>query len=234
MTVKTFDVGGIPVHLVTKRIKNINLRILANGQVRLSAPYRTPLFLLQRFLDEKREWIVHHHHRLQTRVEKAPLSFTSGERHSFLGQSYPLIVCDRAPYQNIQFFEDKLYCFCKGESTLEQRKTVLNAWYRKQLVSLLPELIDKWEKHIGVKAERYTIRLMKRRWGTCYSQSKHILFNLALIQKPIPCIEFVIVHELVHLLEASHNQRFYALMNQFMPDWREYHHQLNNKLAGIC
>jgi len=225
----TFEVAGITVHLVKKRIKHINLRIHPNGEVRLSAPYGTPQHFIQRFLDEKEAWIVQHRHRLKSRVVNPEPTYSTGEMHAFLGQTYPLVVCDRAPYDKIQFADNSLYCFSKGESSLERRRNLLQAWYRQQMTILLPDLVAKWENHIGVKANHYTIRIMKRRWGTCYPKTKHILFNLSLIQKSLPCLEYVIVHELVHLLEASHNKRFYALMTQFMPQWRMYSQQLSGK-----
>ena len=113
-------------------------------------------------------------------------------------------------------------------SISEQREQALTNWYRQQLKAELPKLIQKWERVIGVKTNDWGVKKMKTRWGTCNTQAKRIWLNLELIKKPPHCLEYVVVHELVHLLERGHGDRFQAYMSKFMPDWRTYEHELNS------
>lgn len=119
-----------------------------------------------------------------------------------------------------------LNLYVKHGSILEQREQVLIAWYRQQLKAELPSLIAKWEEIIGVKTNDWGVKRMKTRWGTCNTQAKRIWLNLELIKKPHHCLEYVVVHELVHLLERNHGDRFKAYMTRFMPDWRTYQQEL--------
>lgn len=157
------------IHLSRKRIKNINLRIDREGNIRVSAPIKCPLEYIQQFLQTKQNWIVKNQALIQARQQDMPTNM-----------------------------------------------------HREQMRSLLPELIQKWETIIGVQINAWRIRIMKSRWGSCNPTQGRICLNLHLINYPLICLEYVIVHELVHILEPSHNKRFYALMTQFMPEWKQY------------
>lgn len=162
------------IQLSRKPIKNINLRIDMQGNVKVSAPYRCSLSSINKFLEAKREWIIHHRQKILSRG-----------------------------------FVDLSALEVKDE-------------HRKQLETFLIPMIQKWEPIIGVHADQWGIKKMKTRWGSCNTVKKRIWINLYLIHKPLLCLEYVVVHELVHLLEASHNKRFYQLMTRFMPDWKIY------------
>ncbi|OGV28472.1 MAG: hypothetical protein A3E88_05010 [Legionellales bacterium RIFCSPHIGHO2_12_FULL_35_11] len=220
------DVAGLPVELSRKRIKNLNLRINHQGEVKVSAPLRLPLDLIHRYLNEKRDWIDTHRIKLQAQPPICSLKFETGESHFFLGKRYDLIVHTATPLNHITIDEQSIYCFINYGATVIERQTLLQQWYRQQMHGILPNLIKKWEEIIGVQVQTYHIKVMKTRWGSCNSSKQRVSLNLNLIQKPLNCLEYVIVHELVHLLEASHNSRFYALMSQFMPDWKYYKKQL--------
>lgn len=220
------EIDGLTVTLVRKRIKNLNLRINALGEVNVSVPLNFPLDLIHRYLEEKRAWIDTHRRRLQGRLPVAPLTLTTGESLPFLGGHYELIVYTQSKHQRIEIDNTRLHLFVKAEATFAEKDALLQRWYRSQMLNVLPELIQKWEALIGVRVNAWGIRVMKTRWGSCNTSKKRIWLNLNLIKKPLPCLESVIVHELVHLLEASHNKRFYALMSQFMPDWKTYQHYL--------
>ncbi len=118
--------------------------------------------------------------------------------------------------------------YVRPNTTTQQRNHLLNEWYRKQLKNEIPQLIQKWEQIIGVKVNDYGIKLMKTRWGTCNTKAKRIWINLELAKKPQRCLEYIIVHEMVHLLERLHNDHFKQLMDKFMPQWRTYKEELNN------
>ncbi len=216
------EIDGLPVTLLRKRIKNLNLRIHRTGDVQISAPMKHPLAGIYRFLQDKRAWIDNHRQRLlQTQHNATPKTLQSGDLLFFLGQRYELILHDSAERTHIVIEHGSLHFFMKTNMTFEQKQLLLTRWYRMQMQQQLPTLFAKWENIIGVRANAYTIRSMKTRWGSCHPVKKVISLNLRLIQKPLICLEYVIVHELVHLLEASHNKRFYDFMNHFLPDWQQ-------------
>lgn len=221
------EMNGFTVHLIRKRIKNLNLRIDRFGEVKLSAPMRFPIDLIHRFLHDKREWIETHRSRLQDRKEVLPPSLVTGEMHYFQGSPYELVVFHDAKQSRLFIENNQLHLYLKPDATFSQKNVLLQSWYRQEMKSQVPELIKKWEIIIGVQANEWGIKSMKTRWGSCNTIKKRIWLNLNLIQKPQMCLEYVIVHELVHLLEASHNKRFYALMTQFMPDWRVWKEKLS-------
>jgi len=152
--------------------------------------------------------------------------FHTGELHSFLGHSYPLMMHESVTQNGVFLAEHHILCYVPQNATSHLKKNLLHSWYREQMRLLLPQLIQKWEPIIGVQVHQWTIRAMTTRWGSCNVVLKKICLNLNLIQKPLQCLEYVLVHEMVHLLEASHNKRFYTLMTQFMPEWKVYKEQL--------
>ena len=220
------EMGGFTVQLNRKRVKNLNLRIDRAGHVKLSVPLKLPIELVHRFLHEKRDWIEAHRHRLQARAEVASPSFIDGETHYFLGMPYKLALFSGVKHCRLDMPHEQLHIFIKPDSTCAEKKAILQSWYREQMQFRVPELIKKWEVIIGVQVNEWGIKTMKTRWGSCNTVKKRVWLNLNLIQKPLMCLEYVIVHELVHLLEASHNKRFYALMTQFMPEWKTWKNQL--------
>lgn len=214
-------------HLTRKHIKNIYLRIGRDGMVRISAPMKCPLETINQFLLQKKAWILAH----QSRFKKNPdikttsprnSSLQSGEIFMFLGQSYSLKIHEEADLERVIIEESEICCYIKGKGSMEAKVALLKKWQKQQMQALLPSYIQQWESLIGVKVNAWSIKAMKSRWGSCNPLKKHICLNAYLMHKPLACIEYVVVHELVHLLEASHNQRFYALMSQFMPEWKTY------------
>ena len=220
------DMEGFTVTLTRKRIKNCHCRIHPSGEVRVSAPMRLSLDVITRFLNEKRGWIEGHRTRLLARPVPQSLQLESGEFFYFLGERYTLWIDENDSIHQIDRYQNQLIMRIKPQTPLEQKQVFLNQWIRHQMQALLPQLIEKWEAVIGVHADEWRIKSMKTRWGSCHPLKKRICLNLRLMEKPVGCLESVIVHELVHLLEASHNARFYALMTQFMPEWRTYKCQL--------
>ncbi|RUR13393.1 M48 family metallopeptidase [Legionella septentrionalis] len=206
------------IELERKRVKNINLRINARGQIKVSAPIFCTDESILNFLQNKQEWIRKHYLRFSKQTEKN-LEFKTGESHLYLGNNYELLIQPACKKNYVKLQGSYLYCFIKND-TINKKALVLH-WYREQLKTLLPDLIQKWETLIGVKVTSWGIKAMKTRWGTCNPHSKRIWLNLFLIKKPLICIEYVVVHELIHLLEASHNKRFYALMDKFFPEWQQ-------------
>ena len=226
------EIEGFSIEFSRKRIKNINLRINRQGEVKVSAPIKLPLERVHRFLQDKRDWIITRRRAVQTQsVMPSSKEIKTGEYHYFLGNPYTLIVHDNAKQGRIALEGNFMNCWVTAQTTYVNKQSLLQNWYRQEMRLLLPELIKKWEAVIGVQVEWWGIKAMKTRWGTCNPGKRRIWINLHLIQKPLICLEYVIVHELVHLLEASHNSRFYALMTEFMPDWALHQKQLKLTLS---
>lgn len=222
------ELDGIPITIIRKSIKNMYLRIKpVTGDVVVSAPNKLSLQIIKAQLLTKKAWI----HTARTRIltQKPTIETSSlmenGEQHFFLGTPYTLMIHPNTPSKKISLEGQFLHCFLQSYS-YEKRVTVLHAWYKEQMQNRLPDLIQKWEPIIGVRVHAWGIKIMKTRWGSCNVKAHRIWINLRLIQKPLICLEYVLVHEMVHLLEASHNKRFYALMTQFMPDWKSHQKQL--------
>ena len=226
------EMEGFQVLLARKHIKNINLRINSQGEIKVSAPFKAPLSHVQRFLQERHDWITVRLHQVFAAPKTAPVRFVSGETHAFLGKPYTLIVQEHAPKNSIVVDGDHIWCSLRNTPTPIERQMLFKRWYRAQMDLLLPDLIHKWEQIIGVTVHSWVVRAMKTRWGSCIPSKKRISINAHLIHKNLGCLEYVIVHELVHMLEASHNARFYKLVSQYMPDWEVYHKQLARAHGG--
>ncbi len=221
------EFDGIPIEIIKKRVKNMNLRIYPpDGTVKISVPFRFNEQLIRQSLSEKREWIHTHRERIRNRPKMTPTQLQTGSSIPFLGENYLFIVEENQNAPQIQITESIVHCFAPPSSTEADHQRLLDQWYKKQMQNLLPELIVHWETIIGVKVREWGIKKMKSRWGSCNTKAARIWLNLHLIKKPQICLEYVLVHELVHLLEARHNKRFYNFMTQFMPKWREYEHLL--------
>jgi len=211
---------NIPIELTRKSVKYINLRINREGRVLISAPMRCPDVLIQLFLSSKKSWIFQHVNRLKQKPKHKTKQFVSGEKHYYLGQCYTLQVIPNSLNDKIDMCDTKIMLKHKSSTTVTQRQALLEHWYRAQFKALLPKLIAKWEPIIGVVVKEWGIKSMKTRWGSCNPSKQRIWLALALMKQPIQCIEYVVVHEMVHILEASHNKRFHALMTLYLPEWK--------------
>ncbi|WP_026069541.1 M48 family metallopeptidase [Legionella tunisiensis] len=223
------EIDGIVISIIRKPIKNMHLRIYPpHGEVKVSVPLRFSMALIHRQLEAKSAWIHAQRARLTQNAPQPDSCFETGERHYFLGKAFTLLIHENSKQAKIAMDDHFIHCFTKTDSTVTTRETLLKSWYREQMKAVLPELLKKWELIMGVKVNGWGIKLMKTRWGSCNVRAHRIWLNLNLIKKPLACLEYVLVHEMVHILEASHNKRFYALMTQFMPQWRDYQKQLES------
>lgn len=207
--------------LERKQIKNINLRIQRTGEVKISAPIKMPLDIIRSFLQHKCSWIERQRYRLLQLNTTIPQKLVAGEHIPFQGIQYELQLhkIDTNPY--IELKDNQIHFFVKPEATASYKELVLIKWYRLQMENILPGLINKWQAIMNVTVNQVKIKRMKSRWGSCHPIKKHITLNLRLIEKPSICLEYVIVHELVHLFETGHNKRFYTLMSYYLPDWKK-------------
>jgi len=222
------DLGNMMVDVEQKDIKNIHLSVYPpNGKVRISAPLRFDLETIRIFAISKLSWIKQQQAKLRNQQREAPREFTTRESHYFLGKRYLLKVIETDSKPKVEIKHDKLILQVRPGSTTEQKHIILQEWYRDQLKSIVPEYIAKWEEIMNVKVDEFGIKKMKTKWGTCNREAKRIWINLELAKKPLECLEYIVVHEMVHLLERNHNDRFVGLMNKYSPQWRHYKEELN-------
>lgn len=225
---KIIRVSHIEIEVNKKKIKNMYLKVSRqDGKVSVSAPLRTKDDIIKRFVASKLDWIDKQVKKFENRKSLIDLEYKQDEIHYVWGKPYSLEI----KYENkkgVEILDDKLILAIHKDSTIIQREKLLIEWYRKQLKERLPDLVEKWEYIIGVSVESVRVRNMTTRWGTCNTRDKRICFNLQLAKKPLRCLEYVVVHELVHLLEPSHNVVFKNHMDKYLPNWREIKRELNS------
>ena len=228
---RRIEIGGIEIEIVRKAIKHLRLSVSPPaGRVRVSAPLLVNDAEVRARVVAKLDWIRWHQARLAGQPPPLASAMVSGEEHYFQGQRYPLQVIEsQAPPKVVLNGNATLVLYARPGSGAAMRATILDDWYRRQLKYLLPELIDRWQAELGVEVAAWGVRKMKTRWGSCNAKERRIWLNLALAQKQPRCLEYVVVHELVHLLERNHNTRFKALMDHFLPQWREHRAELNGR-----
>lgn len=215
------EIDGIPIKIIRKPIKNMHLRIYPpDGRVQISAPLRLNIKHIYQEVEAKREWLHIQRARLQALPVKPELKIETGECHDFLGQSYTLTLLETLTPAKIELKDSNLLFSARPNATLIEKQVLLKKWYQTQMQAIVPELIKKWQPIIGVNVAEWGAKVMKTRWGSCNIRTRRIWLNLTLMKKPLVCLEYVLVHEMIHLLEASHNARFYQLMDKFMPEWR--------------
>lgn len=226
---KVIQVNGIEVNLIKKNIKNLHLNVLPPlGKVRVSVPDKIDDDAVRVFVVSKLPWIKKQIRKFQSQERESKREFISGESHYFKGDRYILNVIYHNSAPKVVVKNKKQIDFYIKESlTRDQREKAFYNWYRKELKIILPEIIERWENKIGVKSSEHKIKVMKTKWGTCNYNSKRIWINLELIKKPVIHLEYIVVHELIHLIEKTHNARFISHMDQFMPSWRTHKQELN-------
>jgi len=228
---RQIEIGGIEIEIVRKAIKHLHLRVVPPvGRVRVSAPLLVNDSEVCSLVVAKLDWIRWHQARFAGQPSPLASAMVSGEEHYFQGQRYSLQVIEaRVTPKVILQGNVTLAMYARPGSDTARRAAILDDWYRCQLKELLPELIARWQTILGVEVATWGIRKMKTRWGSCNIRARRIWLNLALVRKPTRCLEYVVVHELVHLLERSHNIRFKTLMDRFLPCWREHRAELNER-----
>lgn len=217
------EINGLSVELIRKPIKNMHLRVYPpDGRILVSAPLKLPMSYIFDQLKERSPWILYQQNRLRTHAllnESAP---DKQSLYYFQGEAFELEIHfgSHVPPAFLQDSVLHLYIKPQDNQALRQQ-TLVDNWYRDQMKIAVPPLLAHWENIIGVKVLEWGLRDMKTRWGSCNMRAQRIWLNLKLIKKPPACLEYVLVHELVHLLEPSHNKRFHAFMTHFLPNWRE-------------
>ncbi len=222
--------GEIVADVVLKDIKNVHLSVYPpTGKVRISAPMRMDLDTIRVYALSKLGWIKRQQEKLRAQERETPREFLDRESHYVWGKRYLLKVVKEDSAPTVVLEHGRMLLQVRPGTTEGSRQAILDKWYRDQLKDSLPPLLEKWELIIGERVERYFIRAMKTRWGSCTPAKRSIRLNTDLAKKPRECLEYVVVHEMVHFLERSHNNRFVSLMDGFMPNWR-FHRDVLNRL----
>lgn len=228
--VKVLYIGSnLSIDVVRKDIKNMHLAVYPpTGRVRIAAPLGVNDEAVRLFAISKIAWIRKHQRNFVSQDRQSPREYKQRESHYFQGKRYLLRITEQEAPARVKL-KSKTYIdiFVRPNSTMEQKQSILNEWYRRELKKLIPELIEKWEQKIGVKVSDWQVKQMKTKWGTCNIEEKRIWINLELAKKPLHCLEYIIVHEMLHLIERHHNDRFMALMEKYMPQWKFFKEELN-------
>jgi predicted metal-dependent hydrolase len=219
----------LSIDVVRKDIKNMHLAVYPpTGRVRIAAPLRINDEAVRLFAISKISWIRKNQRNFVAQDRQTPRQFKERESHYFQGKRYLLRIIEQdAPPKVI--FKTKTYIdlYVRPDTDTEQRQTIINEWYRAELKKLIQPIIDKWQTRIGVTVDDWQVKQMKTKWGTCNIEKKRIWINLELAKKPLNCLEYIVVHEMIHLLERHHNDRFLALVESFLPQWKFYKEELN-------
>ncbi len=225
----SIEVRGTAVDVVHKDIKNLHIGVYPpNGRVRVAAPLRLDDDAVRMAVISRLGWIGRQKAKFQQQGRQSQREFATGESHYFEGRRYRLDVTERDGPPVVHLLNKSTMAICvRPGAERNIREAVLDRWYRRHLRDRLPGLVAKWEPEVGVRVNEVRIRKMKTRWGTCNPVARRIWLNLELAKKPPPCLDYVVVHEMVHLIERRHNVRFWKLMDRFMPLWRYHRDELN-------
>lgn len=222
------DLGELRIEVVRKDIKNLHLSVMPpHGQVRIAAPHAMPLDAIRVFAISKLSWIRSQQRRMQAQERETPREYLDKESHYLWGRRYLLqrIEMDAAPA--VELARGKLVLRVRPGTDSARCREIIDAWYRTQVRAVAPGFIEKWAPKLDVKAGRIIVQRMRTRWGGCNPDSGIIRLNTDLAKKPVECLEYIVVHELVHLLEPTHNARFVSLMDMFLPHWQDLRRRLN-------
>jgi len=229
----TIELGDICLDVIHKDIKNVHLSVHPpNGRVTISAPTQMDLETIRLFSISKLGWIRKQQAKFENQNREAPREYVTRESHYYLGQRYLLKVVEHNAAPKVVLKHNSIELYVRKGATMAQRDDILQGWYRQQLRELIPQYVAKFEKKMNIKVFDIRIRSMKTKWGTCNHEAKRIWLNTELAKKPIESIEYVLVHEMVHLIERNHNEMFIAYMDEFLPKWKHLREELNRSALG--
>ena len=222
-------VAGLGIDVVYKDIKNLHISVYPPvGRVRVAAPAQTDEGASRLAVVQRLSWIKRQREQLQKAERQSTREMLSGETHYVWGQRYQLDVSRTSGHHGVEPKGKTLWVVAPEGTDADGRRATLDRWYRRELKAAVPALLEKWQPIVGVEVDKIVVRRMKTKWGTCIAQSRTIWLNPELAKKNPRCLEYIVVHELTHLLERGHGERFVALMDQFMPDWRIRRDELND------
>jgi predicted metal-dependent hydrolase len=225
----TLVVSSLRVSVVRKPIKNLHLGVYPpDGRIRVAAPLAVSDSAVRVAVIARLPWIKRQQAAFEHQVRESAREMVSGESHYYRGRRYRLMVLESKGSPRVEIRGPKILAlYVQPGWTAEDRARLLQRWYRERLRELLPPILEKWQAKLGIELRSWSIKRMKTKWGSCNSAARRIWVNLELVKKPPACLEYVVVHELVHLLARKHDERFLALMDRHLPSWRQYRAELN-------
>ena len=224
----TLTLGDVTVDVLQKDIKHLHLTVHPpDGRVRIAAPLRMKIDTIRVYAISKLAWIRQQQRKLRGQEREAPRDYVDRESHYVWGRRCLLKVVEADAAPAVELRHSRMTLSVRTGASREQKQAVLAQWYRDQIKVALPALLAIWERRLAVKAERAFVQKMRTKWGSCNPAARNIRLNTDLAKKPPECLEYVLVHELVHLLEPTHNARFVALMDRHLPDWAHRRQVLN-------
>lgn len=230
------EVGDITIDVVRKEIKNMHLAVYPpTGRVRLAAPLDVNEDAIRLFAISKMGWIKRNQRNFEKQERETPREYKERESHYFQGSRYLLRIKETTAPGYVKL-SNKTYIdlYVKEGVSIDYKRNVMNEWYREQLKLAIPEIVERWEMKLDVKLSSWQVRQMKTRWGSCDIEKRIIRLNLELAKKPIHSLEYIVVHEMMHLLERHHNDQFIALMDFHLPNWRQLRSELNRIEVGFA
>ncbi|MBS1641227.1 MAG: M48 family metallopeptidase [Bacteroidetes bacterium] len=231
---QTIRVANFDIDVMYKEIKNVHLSVYPpTGRVTISAPLHMTSELLKVYAISKIAWIKKQQKQLQSQEREPEKEFVNRETHYFKGKRYLLKLENTKGKSYAEIKHKKLVCYTKPDKVKLDKLKAIDAFYRAFLNQTIPSFIQKWEKELGVKVAEYGIKKMKTKWGTCNPVAKRIWVNIELAKKPVHCLEYIVVHEMVHLLERKHNDKFTAHLNKHLPNWKAIKRELNELPVGV-
>jgi len=221
-------VAGINVDIVHKDIKNLHISVYPPlGRVRVAAPERLSDEQIRLAVVHRLTWIKRRRRQLQDVERQSEREMVTGETHHVWGVRHRLTVLERTGKREVDVRGSRLVLCVPAGTDAGLRRRVLEDWHREQLRARIPELIDRWEPKVGRTVSHWQIKRMKTKWGSCNAEAGRLWFNVELAKKTPLCLEYVVVHEMAHLVERNHGERFTNLMDRLLPDWRSRRDQLN-------
>jgi predicted metal-dependent hydrolase len=218
----------IVVDVVLKDIKNVHLSVYPpEGRVRISAPQRMGMETIRVFAISRLGWIRRQQKKLREQERETHREYVDRESHYVWGRRYLLAVSERDEPPSIELKHSRMLLQVRPHTAEDKKRALVEEWYREQLKQAVPPLLARWQTDLGVSVERFFVQRMKTKWGSCNPTARTIRLNTELAKKPVECLEYVLVHELVHLLVPTHNARFVELMDRFMPSWQVHRQALN-------
>jgi predicted metal-dependent hydrolase len=225
---RQLELGDITVDVVLKDIKNVHLSVHPpTGRVRIAAPKRMSLDTVRVFAISKLDWIKRQQTKLRVQEREPPREYLDRESHYLWGRRYLLTLSEVDSPPSIELESNRMLLRVRPGTDQRKRHALVEDWYREQIKKAVPPLLARWQLLMGVRVERFFVQRMKTKWGSCNYKGRAIRLNTELAKKPRECLEYIVVHELAHLLEPTHNARFTGYMDQFMPGWRLNRDELN-------
>ncbi len=231
---QTIKVGNFDIDVMHKEIKNVHLSVYPpTGRVTISAPSHMNTELLRVYAISRIGWIKQQQKKLLSQAREPVKEFVNRETHYFKGKRFLLKLEDYQPANAVELKHNKLIVKTKLLRSEENTAKLIDMFYRIELHKIIPDLVNKWSEILNVNITAYGIKKMRTKWGTCNPIAKRIWVNVELAKKPIHCLEYIIVHELVHLLERKHNDKFVGHLNTHLPNWKQIKQELNELPVGV-